>query len=98
MKYKDYELFIVISKYQNNDNLALLLETKDGEPFGRLTTNIDSLPDTWCAIDTNNFPDSIVLIEKYKLGEIVGEISSGFCTYPIYEMNMVEVNKYVRGN
>ena len=94
MEYNEYVLKIMVGRYQNNDNLALSLVTEDGEPFSRLSVNIDSLPDGWCAIDTNNFPDSIGLIERYKLGERIGEISSGFCTYPIYEINMEEVKKY----
>ena len=94
MEYNEYVLKIMVGRYQNNDNLALSLVTEDGEPFSRLSVNIDSLPDGWCAIDTNNFPDNIGLIERYKLGERIGEISSGFCTYPIYEINMEEVKKY----
>lgn len=94
MEYKEYLLKIYIGKYQNNGNLALQLLTENGQPFSRLSVNIDSLPENWCAIDTNNFPDGIGLIEKYKLGEKIGEIGSGFCTYPIYEMNMEEVKKY----
>ena len=98
MEYNEYILKIEIGRYQVNDNLALSLVTDDGMPFSRLSVNIDSLPDGWCTIDTNNFPDGIKLIEKYKLGERIGEITSGFCTYPIYEMNMSEVNKYARNN
>lgn len=98
MEYNEYVLKIEIGRYQNNDNLALSLVTDNGIPFSRLSVNIDSLPDGWCAIDTNNFPEGEELILKYHLGNKVGEIGSGFCKYPIYEMNMEEVNKYVRGN
>jgi len=92
------KLYIRVEKYMMYDNMALALYTEEGEPYVNLSVNIDSLPDGWCTIDTNNFPEGEELILKYHLGEKVGEIGSGFCKYPIYEMNMSEVNKYVRSN
>lgn len=40
-------------------------------------------------LDTNNFPEGVQLVKKYKLAEPTGEYGqSGFCTYPLYKFDM----------
>ena len=47
-------------------------------------------------IDTNNFPEAIEIIDKYKLGVFPGiSGQSGFCTYPFCVFDMDEVSKYI---
>lgn len=95
-----YELSFKISSYETYGNLAIIVMSKDKdgfiEPYAHLTTNICPLEkDNLACIDTNNFPEAIDIIEKYKLGTFTGmRIPSGYCEYPVYEMDMNELNKY----
>jgi hypothetical protein len=99
MKFKfygeKYELFLEVDKYVNNDNIAIeVWDTNEG-PFADLTVNIYDLPEGLACIDTNNFPDAIRLIEEYNLGEFTSNFAtSGYCTYPIYKLNIENINKY----
>ena len=93
-----YKLNTVINKYRNNDNTYVGLITKDGEPFADLTVNISKLNENVGAIDTNNLPFALDILNKYKLvkGDKIGELRSGFCTYPVYELDMDKVKEYER--
>lgn len=95
IEYNEYKLKVCICNYQN-DNLAIALETDIGEPFTRLTVNLEKLyEDDEAYIDTNNFPAAEELIEKYDLGKFTGRYGySGFCTYPLYKFNMLELKKH----
>ena len=85
---------IIISKYGNN-NLAIELMEGD-EPYATLTKNLHDLGSKKCAyIDTNNCPWAPQFIEKYNLGTDTGLTErSGYCIYPLYEMNLEELEKY----
>ena len=39
LKFKEDELFLQVSRYRNNDNLAILAYTKE-EPYGNITSNL----------------------------------------------------------
>ena len=94
-----YQLTFSIKSYDNN-NLAILIMCKDSdgfvEPFATMTTNICTFNnDTLACIDTNNFPEALDLIDKYNLGTYTGKkIPSGYCEYPVYDMNLNEIKKY----
>ena len=95
MEYEGYKLKIVLGKYYNG-NRAIQLYTDDGEPFVTLTVNICELPTDEACIDINNFPDGIELIRKYELGVFTGNyVYSGFCSYPVFYLNMDNVKKYL---
>ncbi len=88
--------------YRNNGNLALQLWCEDTEyggvePFATLTVNLGkALPEKNQAfIDVNNNPWAPEFIEKYNLGRDTGRCGfSGYCVYPLYEMNLEEIDKY----
>lgn len=92
---KEYELYVNVCKYASNDNIAVQLITRDGEPFANLTVNIMELAEPLACIDTNNVARAEQLISKYNLGVPTGEVvESGFCIYPIYLLNLYELEKY----
>ena len=95
-----YDLCIERNEYAVRRGMALQLYcVEDGfrEPFADLTVNLPGyLPGEHRAfVDTNNLPEAEELIRKYKLGEPTGRIGySGYCSYPEYEFDMREVNRY----
>lgn len=98
----EYEIVKIDTKsYANNGNLAIQLYCKDKEydmiePFATLTVNLCKLnSENEAYIDTNNNPWAVDFIEKYNLGKNIGmTYQSGYCTYPLYEMNIEELAKY----
>lgn len=89
------DVWLRLAEYSSNGNIALSLWCDDG-PFSMMSVNIEDLPDNHVALDINNFPEGITLMQKYKLGKRTDEeLFSGFCIYPVYELNMNEVMKYV---
>lgn len=92
---KAYEVYANIGNYATTGNVAIELISKDGEPFAMLTVNIYSLENGFACIDINNCSGAIDLIKKYKLGKFTGDYAySGYCKYPIYKLNMENINKY----
>lgn len=78
--------------------ILLYMKTEEGfEPFGDLTVNLEhyrTKPN--CAfVDVNDFHEATDLIKKYNLGKPTGRIgTSGYCSYPEYEFDIKELNKY----
>ena len=95
-----YTLCTRVRTYYNNNNLAIEIicwNEEDGyEPFAMLTVNTQTkLPANQAAVDTNNFPEAIQLIEEYRLGIPTGDyVYSGYCKYPVYEFNIQELKDY----
>ena len=95
-----YTLYTEDSTYSANNNLAIQLLCLDEEdflePFATLTVNTQTvLPANQAAVDTNNFPEAIQLIEEYRLGIPTGDyVYSGYCRYPVYEFNIQELKDY----
>lgn len=101
MKFKfygeTYNLFLVLDRYVDNNNIAVMIWDENEGPFADLTVNIAPLPEGYACIDTNNFREGIDLIKKYNLGEPIGQtLRSGFCEYPVYKFNMDNIKKYVK--
>lgn len=89
-------LSIMKGTYDTTNNIALQLMCNDEEPYVTLTVNIVRLPKDHACIDTNNFPEAEELIEEYELGTYTGTtIPSGYCEYPVYKLNMYNINKYL---
>ena len=89
----EYEVDARASEYSSNRRLAVVLyETGGiGEVFGILTVNLshEPCPEGHAYIDTNNIPGAEKFIRDNKLGEFTGEFGfSGFCSYPLYRMNV----------
>lgn len=89
-----YKVKPQLNNYVENDNTAVSLIYWDEEfhtymPFCHLSTNIVPLEPGYCAIDTNNCEFAPDFIKENDLGEPTGQVlRSGFCTYPVYKMNM----------
>lgn len=80
-------------KYAYKNNLAIYLETDDGEPYAQLTVNLGTkLGKDLAFVDTNNCPWAEEFIKTYELGEPMGAYgSSGFCTYPLYRFRLDKI-------
>ena len=90
-EYANYNVVIRKTQYANNGNLALLLETPDGEPVANLTVNLpDEILASNCAyLDTNNLPEAEWFVQSNGLAKPTGEYgNSGYCSYPLYEFDL----------
>ena len=100
MTVKDYfgnpiEVLPRLGKYAQNNNLAIRLITKGGEPWATLTVNLDTkLPEDHAFVDINNFDDASVFIEENGLGEWTGGMRhSGYCVYPLYKFDLEKLKQ-----
>ena len=97
-----YDCVLSVNKYSNNNNTAIQILSKDEEfdcfvPFATLTKNFDKLDENYAYLDTNNCPWAEELVEEYNLGEPTDMFEmSGWCVYPMYKLNLEEIQKYVR--
>ena len=98
---RSHEISLHIDSYVDNGNLYVGMTCYDDgypEPWSDLTVNLDAECSEFCAfIDTNNNGRDIMkwLIDN-SLGYPTGRIStSGFCAYPEFCFNVVELMKYV---
>ena len=95
IKIDEYEnCYIAVSKYAANDNTAVSLMSDTEGPIANLTVNIDDLPEDMAALDVNNCHFAEELFKKYDLGRPIGEIKSGYVTYPIYELNLSLMHEF----
>lgn len=91
----EYDVYPVIGKYGNGNLAIQLFDSEDDEPFATLTTNIVDLPYKLATIDTNNCPWAEDFLNAYGL--IVDEwfpIMSGYCTYPVYQLDLQKLEYY----
>lgn len=93
--WKEKELILSVEEYTANKQIAILLyDAKTKEYFSDLSVYVVPFKDeTFMAVDTNNFTQGEILIRNYNLGYFVNYIQSGFCTYPVYAMNLEELKK-----
>lgn len=90
-----WNLQIILGQYSTTNNIAIQLTDYDEGPFATLTVNIIELPKGEACIDVNNFPEGERLIKKFDLGVKTGRtVQSGYCTYPVYKLNMDNILKY----
>lgn len=81
------------TRYISNNNTAIRLVVADGEYAGeewnRISVNIDRLPENLMAVDTNNCSGAERFLQEHGFGKPTGNVlRSGFCTYPIYRINL----------
>ena len=64
-----YEVYLEVSSYQNNDNLALIAKEVDGDgSITPISVNIVPLPKDQFCLDTNNLsPELIDVLKKAKV-------------------------------
>lgn len=76
-------------EYNIGGGLAIMIFTDEGEDFATLTVNLQvSLPGNCALIDTNNNPWAEEFLKKNKIAKPTGRcVSSGFCTFPVYEFD-----------
>ena len=84
-----------IRSYSNN-NTALELVCEDGIPLAVITVNLgDLLERNMAYIDTNNCSWAEDFLIDNNFGIPTGEYkSSGFCVYPLYQLDLEEISKY----
>jgi len=93
--HEEFDVEVVLESYANNHNVAIeLVDTGDFMSFATITTNIEKLPKGYACIDTNNYPWATDFLVENDLGYPTGTyMVSGFCTYPIYELNLDKMSK-----
>lgn len=84
----EYEIFFEKVRYLYG-GLAIDVWNKHEygwEPYGTLTKNLGDFPPTSCAyLDANNLPDLAEFVLGNGWAEVIGEGSSGYCTYPFVQ-------------
>lgn len=66
------------------------------EPFAYATVWLDVLMPGFAYLDVNNFPNIEEIFKDHKLWEPAHRTRiSGFVEYPLYRLNMDEINKYL---
>ena len=89
----DVEIFMEITSYSNNNQLAILLYEKESwEYYCDLSVNVK---DFWkgiefadyISVDVNNCPNAEEFIKRNQLWELVDYVQSWFVSYPVYKMN-----------
>ena len=92
--YGKYDVGIRLENYVNNNNTCISLYDEDGCPFAIITTNIEKLPKEYACIDTNNYHWATKFLTDNDLGEPTEcYMNSGFCTYPIYKLNLNKLKR-----
>lgn len=93
--YTKFEKFIihevVYSTYSTTGNTAIQLMNYNEGPIACATVNVIPLPRNMIAIDTNNNGEQIVdwlLENEIIIGKQLQTVQSGYCTYPVYRLNL----------
>ena len=92
--YGKYDVSIMLETYTNNNNTCISLYDEDGCPFATITTNIEKLPKEYACIDTNNCHWATKFLTDNGIGEPTEYYkNSGFCTYPVYKLNLNKLKR-----
>jgi hypothetical protein len=85
-----------VTSYVANEQIAILLYNTDWEYYADLSVFVKPFEQkNYMAVDTNNLPTAEEFIQRYKLWKYVGFVYSGFCSYPVYEMNMERLEELI---
>ena len=90
-------VFLGTSRYRADNSLYIGAWNEADGPITDITVclNDKNLKENEAYVDTNNFPEAISFIEKYKLGKPTGLLGfSGYCCYPLVEFDMDEIDKH----
>lgn len=80
-------VFLETAHYRNNDTLAVIMFSADGELYGDVTVNLNHPMQSkrMAFLDENNMPRIGKWLKSKKLGIDMGvNARPGFCTYPLY--------------
>lgn len=101
LMYNGFEIAFKIDHYCDNSRIALVMfeYTSYGCPYayGVASINIDDIMfnDNQMYVDENNNPGIAKLLVDNGLATYVGyNGQSGFCTYPLVELNFAELQQY----
>lgn len=91
-------VYFKVGKYRADNSLAIQAWNDTDGPIATLTVclNKSGMLENESFVDTNNCPWVVELIEKEKLGELVGFSRSGYCTYPLVKFDMEQIKKHER--
>lgn len=92
----EYNVSLNVARYTNGNLAIELKDLEDGTPFAIITTNTGQILKKdnggiteYALIDTNNCPWAEDFLADYNLGfKTDKEIPSGFCRYPVWELDM----------
>lgn len=92
------DVLLQVTRYRANNSLCVQAYNRTDGPIARLTVCLPGsvLAEDCAFLDTNNCPWVEDFIRQNHLGTDMGVMmSSGYCVYPLYKFDMVELNKYV---
>ena len=94
--WEDIDVYLTVEEYANNNQLAIMLYEKEtGEYYTDLSVFVKEFEDKWyCVLDINNFPWAEEFVTRHNLWTPVEYIQSWFVSYPIYQMDLYELEKY----
>lgn len=90
-EYADYDKVVIEkSEYPNGNTAIVLIDAEEGEEIAVLTVNLGAKlgSERQAYLDTNNFPEGEQFIKENNFGEMIGVGMSGFCTYPLYILDL----------
>ena len=89
-KYDGQSVYLEIANYLNNDTLAVLMFSVNGEPYGAVTVNLCSpfQSHNMAFVDENNMPGIGNWLVSNNIAETLHmSQNSGYCSYPLYKFN-----------
>ena len=94
--WKDIDVLLSVEEYVQNNQLAIMLYEKETwEYYTDLSVFVKDFENKWyCVLDVNNFPWAEEFVQRYNLWTLVDYVQSWFVSYPIYEMDLYELEKY----
>ena len=94
--WEDIDVYLTVEEYANSWQLAIMLYEKEtGEYYTDLSVFVKEFEDKgYVVLDINNFPGAEDFVIRHNLWTPVEYIQSWFVSYPIYEMNLYELEKY----
>ena len=96
LRVKNYNIQEMNIRSYSNNNTALELVWEDGIPLAIITVNLgDLLEKNMAYIDTNNCSWAEDFLVDNDFGIPTGEYkASGFCVYPLYQLDLERIGKY----
>ena len=92
----NYDCFITLSSYNNNNNMAIILDTETDGQYGVASVNFDKLDRGYAYLNTNNLPGIDKVFEDLGFAEFTGiKCKSGWVEYPLYKFDFDKMKEYV---
>lgn len=93
------DCYLKVNRYALDDSPAVQVWNMEDGPIATLTVCLDlrgyDRTGNESFVDTSNLPEAMDFILEYGLGKPNGlRARSGYCTYPMVEFDMLEMEKY----